>query len=579
MRDRTPEHTFSTGRLEGTVSGARVFRRPLGTASANGARSAREQLLQGLGGDLRVVRLPVETGLAHAYNTGIAAAAGEVIVLLHPSALASPGWLQVVMDAVGEARFVRVGSAATGPAVVAASRTALAGVAGADSRLVDDAALPDLVLRLRESGVGATTLAASLLSWQPGIAPAAVTVEALGRTLWDRVSLPGNGSRVAVSSLPEPSDAAPRVRVHGFLNGEIGLGEAARGMVSSLESAGVEVATESYGGHLNRNDHPFEERPDDGAPYPIDLVCFNADFTGAMLGNGKLTLSGEHTIGLWYWELEAIPAWMTAGLKYVDEVWVGSDFIRDALSRVSRVPVLTVPPPVLTHEGRPGFSRTEVGLPEGFVFGFMFDHNSTLGRKNPLGVIEAFRAAFAPGEGPSLVIKAINGEQWPENHDRLVRAAAQHPDIHLLEQYLPSEVNAAFTGLFDCWVSLHRSEGFGLTMAEAMGWGTPVVATAYSANLDYMDATNGWLVPYTPTTVPPGVAAYPEGELWAEPDLAAAARILREVWSDPAAAAERGERGRTTIRERYNAGAIGGVARARLDVIAAGLRTPATSTR
>jgi hypothetical protein len=79
--------------------------------------------------------------------------------------------------------------------------------------------------------------------------------------------------------------------------------------------------------------------------------------------------------------------------------------------------------------------------------------------------------------------------------------------------------------------------------------------------------------------VPPGVAAYPEGELWAEPDLEAAARIMREVWSDPAAAAERGERGRATIRERYNAAAIGSVARARLDEIAAGLRTPADARR
>ena len=368
--------------------------------------------------------------------------------------------------------------------------------------------------------------------------------------------------------------------MHGFLNGEIGLGEAARGMVASLESAGVEVATSSYGGHLNRNDHPFEERPGDGDPYPIDLVCFNADFTGAMLGNGKLTLTGEHTIGLWYWELEAIPAWMTAGLKYVDEVWVGSDFIRDALARVSRVPVLTVPPPVLTHEGRPGFSRTEVGLPEGFVFGFMFDHNSTLGRKNPLGVIEAFRAAFAPGEGPSLVIKAINGAQWPENHDRLVRAAAQHPDIHLLEQYLPSEVNAAFTGLFDCWVSLHRSEGFGLTMAEAMGWGTPVVGTAYSANLDYMDAANSWLVPYAVGRGAAGRRRLPRGR-------AVGRARPRGGGPDPARGvvgpcSGRGAwraRARDDPRRATTPASIGAVARARLDVIAAGLRTPAASTR
>jgi glycosyltransferase involved in cell wall biosynthesis len=340
-------------------------------------------------------------------------------------------------------------------------------------------------------------------------------------------------------------------------------------MVTSLESAGVTVATETYAGHLNRDDHPFSKRPDDGDPYPVDLICFNADFTGAMLGNGKLALRGEYAIGLWYWELEAVPAWMTAGLRYVDEVWVGSDFIRDALARVSRVPVLTVPPPVAVRPGGPEVTRADVGLPDGFVFGFMFDHNSTMARKNPLGLIEAFSAAFAPGEGPQLVIKAINGGHWPENHARLLAAAAARPDITIFESYLPPQQNAAFTGLFDCWVSLHRSEGFGLTLAEAMSWGTPVIATGYSANLDYLDDRNGYLVPWSETTVGAGVACYPEGERWAEPDLAVAAALMREVWSSPEQAAERGERGRVTMTTRYGAQAIGRVARTRLEQIAA----------
>ena len=546
---------------------------------SDGVDPSREGLLAGLDGDVRVVRIPVETGLAHCFNVGIAAAAGDLVVLLHPAAAVSSGWLQVVMAAADAGRMASIGSTATGPAVVASTRTALLEVAGADSRLADSVVLSDLAQRLRAAGVGPSHLAAGLVAWQAGKAPSAVAEEVTGvRQLWDRIAKPSTATAARVPEVARAGEP-PRVRVHGFLNGEIGLGEAARGMVTSLESAGVTVATRSYGGHLNRNDHPFAERPDDGDPYPVDLVCFNADFTGSMLSNGKLSLTGEYAIGLWYWELESIPAWMTAGLQYVDEVWVGSDFIRAALSRVTRVPVLTVPPPVLTHEGRPAFSRAEVGLPDGFLFGFMFDHNSTMARKNPLGVIEAFSAAFAPGEGPQLVIKAINGAQWPENHTRLLAAAAQRPDVTVFEDYLPADQNAAFTGLFDCWVSLHRSEGFGLTMAEAMGWGTPVVATGYSANLDFLDHGNGYLVPWTQTSVRAGVACYPEGEPWAEPDPMAAARILRAVWTDPATAAELGERGRATMRTRYSAPAIGAVARQRLLEIGAGLRAPVSATR
>jgi GT2 family glycosyltransferase/glycosyltransferase involved in cell wall biosynthesis len=544
---------------------------------SDGIDDDRDALLSGLGGDVRVVRLPLETGLAHAYNVGIAAAAGDLVVLLHPAATVASGWLAVVMDTVAPGRCVSVGSKQTGPALVAATRADLLSAAGLDSRLPDAMALSDLVQRLTALRVRATHLSPALAGWQQNAVPSGDV--ALGKAvlpIWDRLALPvASAGRHAPVALP--TGPAPRVRVHGFLNGEMGLAEAARGLVDSLEAAGVVCATHSYGGHANRNDHPFVQRLEDGGTYPVELLCFNADHIGNYLSNGTLQLAGEHKIGLWYWELEFIPAWMIAGLRYVDEVWVGSDFIRDALRKMTRVPVLTVPPPVSAHVGRPTFSRTEVGLPEGFLFGFMFDHNSQMERKNPLGAIEAFRAAFTPGEGPKLVIKAVNGAHWPENHARLVHAVAQHPDISLMDQYLPAEVNAAFTGLFDCWVSLHRAEGFGLTMAEAMGWGTPVVGTAYSANLDYMDDTNSYLVPYVPTTVRPGVAAYTEGELWAEPDVAAAARILREVWSNPAEAAVRGERGRQTILTRYSALAVGSAARVRLEEIVAALPTPAAT--
>jgi glycosyltransferase involved in cell wall biosynthesis len=428
-------------------------------------------------------------------------------------------------------------------------------------------ALGDLASRLRSGGRDVDVLPAGL-ALRDGVAVPVQAEVVTGNALWERVS---GGDAGDLPLADGASTDAPRVRVHGFLNGEMGLGEAGRAMVESLEAAGVSLATKSYSGHSNRNEHPFAERPDDGGAYPIEVFCFNAESTTGVLSKGPREEAGRYAIGLWYWELESIPSWMISGLRWLDEVWVGSDFIRDALRRVTRVPVMTVPPLVAAHEGRPTVTRADVGLPEGFLFGFTFDHNSTMARKNPIGLVEAFKRAFAPGEGPQLVIKAINAASWPENQARLMAAIGDRPDITVMERYLPSDQSRAFTGLFDCWVSLHRSEGFGLTMAEAMAWGTPVVATAYSANLDYMDESNGWLVPFAGGTVEAGVAAYAEGEWWAEPDVSAAARILREVWQNPDEAAVRGECGRETMRRRYSAGAIGAIARARLEQVAAGL--------
>ena len=166
-------------------------------------------------------------------------------------------------------------------------------------------------------------------------------------------------------------------------------------------------------------------------------------------------------------------------------------------------------------------------LPEDFLFLFSFDYLSVFERKNPLAVVEAFARAFDPGDGAMLVIKCINGDTirsttngcWPRP-----RAA---PDIQIIDRYLTPREKDALTAACDCYVSLHRSEGFGLTMAEAMYLGKPVIATAYSGNLDFMTAENSLLVDTGSCRSAPARAPYPaEGE-WAEPDVDRAAGLMR----------------------------------------------------
>jgi SAM-dependent methyltransferase len=214
-------------------------------------------------------------------------------------------------------------------------------------------------------------------------------------------------------------------------------------------------------------------------------------------------------------------------------------------------------------------SVSDLGLPDRFTFLFLFDFFSTMERKNPVGLIEAFKRAFKPGEGPQLLIKSFNGDYKPERLERVTAAAAGHPDVHVIDRYLPAAERDALFAASDCYVSLHRAEGFGLTMAEAMAMGKPVIATGYSGNVDFMSEANSWLVAHGLTHVGPEGENYPADGIWAEPDLDDAARAMREVWAGSSEARERAERGREHVLAELSPERIGAEARRRLEQLIA----------
>jgi hypothetical protein len=219
---------------------------------------------------------------------------------------------------------------------------------------------------------------------------------------------------------------------------------------------------------------------------------------------------------------------------------------------VTKKPVVTMPLPVRIPERSPDITRAHFGLPDQFLFLFMFDFLSIVERKNPLGLIDAFTRAFAPGEGPVLVLKTINGHLRLNALEQVRAAASKRPDIIVIDGYYSAAEVDALLGICNCYVSLHRSEGLGLTMAEALAIGKPVIATGYSGNLHFMTPENSYLVNFRPGTVPKGCHPYPEGTAWADPDLDDAARLMREVHEHPEAAAFRAMRGANDIRARHS---------------------------
>ncbi len=201
---------------------------------------------------------------------------------------------------------------------------------------------------------------------------------------------------------------------------------------------------------------------------------------------------------------------------------------------------VALPPPVQRPDA--AAEPLRLGVPEGFLFLFVFDYLSTIQRKNPVGLIEAFKRAFAPGEGARLLIKTINGPLRPLAEEEVLWAADGREDIHVVDRSLSGAELAGLMAACDCYASLHRAEGFGLTLAEAMAIGKPTIATGYSGNVDFMDAENSYLVDYTIGRVGPECEIYPpEGE-WADPSVEHAAELMRRVYEQPREAERRGAR-------------------------------------
>jgi glycosyltransferase involved in cell wall biosynthesis len=359
------------------------------------------------------------------------------------------------------------------------------------------------------------------------------------KMVWRRLPVALRARLLAIvsrfSSGPLPIDAAADdpVCIAGILSTVTGIGEGARLSGRALVKLGYRVRSFDI-------DEMFGTEPGQERPPPLErgagtvLLHFNPDhLTPLLMLLSRRQLRGKRLIGYWAWELARIPDLWVSALAEVDEVWTPSDFVSDAVRRHTDKPVRTVPHPVVQgYRGTP--RRAHFGIGKQFVVLTMFSFASSFQRKNPIAAVKAFKQAFGNAVDRLLIVKVSQAHESPEEMALLRSEIGDAPNIRVEQRMLSDEERLDLIASADVLLSLHRSEGFGLVMAEAMAAGVAVVATNWSGNLDFMDETSALLVPFRMIAVADCKGVYDGREQWADPDVAVAAAYLQAVAANPA---------------------------------------------
>ncbi len=374
--------------------------------------------------------------------------------------------------------------------------------------------------------------------------------------------MPGSGHNRRIPAMSSSSPAGPHgVNLVGYHNAVNGLGEAVRSIGASLRAAGVAVADVNVGPGAMAGETS-------SAPYPVTLAVLTAArMSDAAAAHPALFSPDRLRIGYWFWELSVVPADQEPAFAHIDRIWAPSEFVAKAYRSSGDTPVELHP--IRMPEPAPSdATRSELGMPDGFTFLTSFDHFSVIERKNPTTVIAAFREAFPRRDDVFLVVKSINGDQRPASMRQVMDARDGDDRIVVIDRHIEAADQAAMIRHADCLVSLHRSEGLGLHLAEAMWLGTPVVATGYGGNVDFMDEHNSIVIDHNLVPVFNGEGAYPEGEVWAQPNILQATDALRRIESDPELRQRLASAGRAAMESQPTHAEVGSAMSAAISAVA-----------
>lgn len=357
------------------------------------------------------------------------------------------------------------------------------------------------------------------------------------------------------------SGDARTIRVVGLLSSATGLGSSARLCVSELANAGYDVERTDLAPLFGKSDAvPFDSEKQPQASPSVAIYHLNPPMLlPGIIGGGLSHYYRTFNIGYWAWELEALPSDWVAALAFLDAVIVPSRFCKDAVLAAMDKPVRVVPHPVREVQDA---AAPRCSSP--FTVLSVFNFGSSFRRKNPGAAIAAFREAFDDDPEARLILKTSAGRHYPNELADLVRAASESNNVEVIDEVITEDALSALYRTADAYLSLHRSEGFGLTIADAMIHGCPVVTTGWSGNLDFCTPETSLLVPYTLVPFADNDKAYAsvQGGRWAEPDVGAAAEHLRSLRAHPQRGRAMAVRARAALMAHIAANDYGSALRA-----------------
>lgn len=375
----------------------------------------------------------------------------------------------------------------------------------------------------------------------------------------------------AATGQSSPALPADGMNIIGYIRAESGVGESARCMIRTLEAADIPYSlTDFRTGNISRMGEQVDDDREQGVRYGVSLFHVNADqilLARDTLGS-KYFGANTYRVGYWAWELPEFPEIWQNAFTHLDEIWVPSTFCQNAVAACSPLPVVCIPH-AIDVERQVTADRARFGLSaENLIFFTMADMLSVPERKNPLGAVEAFARAFPAGNEPvTLVVKISNSEVRPDILAVLQDYCQRLPTILLLDGYLDRAELYTLIESSDVFVSLHRSEGFGLGIAEAMSRGKAVVATGWSGNMDFMTVGNSLVVDHRLIQLERDLGPYRQGSVWADPDPDQAAYQMQRLLAEPDLRRELGKRALADCRRQLAPAAVGKLARQRLNRI------------
>lgn len=379
----------------------------------------------------------------------------------------------------------------------------------------------------------------------------------------------------ASTPVVEQEPVAPVVTVFGPLGHGSGLGAAARACVAALRSAEVPVEVLNLKTAWGRNNESSGAPSVTRARGDINILHFNPDVIIENVSRfGLDQFEGRYNIGHFYWETSRATLAHRLGADLVDEIWVSTEYCRDIFRQVTSKPVIVARVPVAEMGDLSWASRSYFGLDERpFTFLYTFDGASRLTRKNPLAAVRAFQTAFPSRDDVQLVLKLQNTDWLTPADEKLFAelrrlSRADRRVVLINESFSSREVHGLIASA-DCYVALHRSEGFGYGMAEAMKLGVPVIATGYSGNEDFTTEQTAYPVRYQLVPVSAADFVYDEpGQEWADPDVEHAAERMLEVFAGRDRT-EKVARARVLVERVYGEASVGAVYRDRIEAVRA----------